>query len=693
MSLPSPPAAVEPSSSEAAVRLDAEHPWPGLVPYREEHAAFFFGREEEAEELFSRVTPKTFTLLFGQSGLGKTSLLNACLYPRLRAAGFVPVDLRLDFKAAEPLAEQAIRQVAAIVAAELPGVPLPQPGESLWFWFHRAEVAFRRADGQVAIPVLAFDQFEEFFTLGAETEEGRACSEAFLAALADLVENRVPARLGGQLAAEPALSRRLAFGRLNYRVLVAMREDYVAHLDSLAPRMRAVGENRMRLLQMNGVQALQAVNNPGARIITPAVSRQVVRFVAATRRGRAEARGNGERGGDWEDFERLRVEPALLSLVCRELNSRRLALEQRTGQSQKITAELVAATGALESILGKFYENSVADQPAAVRALVEEKLLTKAGFRDNLSVESAEEYLRERGVDPAVIGLLVNRRLLRFEERLEVRRLELAHDVLSEPVRTHRDERQKEEAERQKQEALEAAKAAEARARRERRRAHRIAVTIGTAFLLAVIAAVTGFVQYRRAKKATVRARAALAEARVAKAGAEAAARRATHARDEAEKLIEFMTFDLRDKLAPIGRLDLLKGVNERVGAYYKAFAGEEEGPEVLRRRGAVLHNQGDVLAAQGDLAGALQNYRADLAIAEKLARQDPSNAQWQGDLAFASWRVGTLWGQLEPASKPEARAMVQKARDILLALKQGRGLTRLQQGWLDAIERQLNAQ
>src|ERR1700739_4383970 len=94
------------------VHLDAGHPWQGLVPYREEHAPFFFGRDEEAEELFARVTQKTFTLLFGQSGLGKTSLLNACLYPRLRTAGFVPVDLRLAFQSSEPFEGQVLRQLA-----------------------------------------------------------------------------------------------------------------------------------------------------------------------------------------------------------------------------------------------------------------------------------------------------------------------------------------------------------------------------------------------------------------------------------------------------------------------------------------------------------------------------------------------------------------------------------------------------
>jgi hypothetical protein len=283
-----------------------------------------------------------------------------------------------------------------------------------------------------------------------------------------------------------------------------MREDYVAHLDSLASRMRSVGENRMRILQINGIQALQAVNNPGAQVITPAVSRQIVRFVAATRHGRS-AQANGEHHhDDWEDFERLRIEPSILSLVCRELNNRRLFLEKETGQPQKITAELVAGTGTLESILSEFYERSVADQPPAVRALVEDKLLTKAGFRDNLSVESAEDYLRERHVDPSAISVLVDRRLLRFEERLEVRRLELAHDVLTEPVRIHREQRQKEE-------AIAAAAATEKRARKERRWARFVLAMISAAFLLAALAAVVGSVEYRRAREATLRAKAALA--------------------------------------------------------------------------------------------------------------------------------------------------------------------------------------
>jgi hypothetical protein len=69
-------------------------PWPGLDAFSEALQAFFFGRAAETEELYRRIRGETVTLLFGQSGLGKTSLLRAGLTPRLRAA-FLPVFVRL----------------------------------------------------------------------------------------------------------------------------------------------------------------------------------------------------------------------------------------------------------------------------------------------------------------------------------------------------------------------------------------------------------------------------------------------------------------------------------------------------------------------------------------------------------------------------------------------------------------------
>ena len=50
----------------------------------------------------------------------------------------------------------------------------------------------------------------------------------------------------------------------------------------------------------------------------------------------------------------------------------------------------------------------------------------------------------------------------------------------------------------------------------------------------------------------------------------------------------------------------------------------------------------GDVLVSQGDLPGALKSYRDSLAIQERLAKADPSNAEWQFDVVATNWRLAS---------------------------------------------------
>ena len=60
-----------------ATAIDDQHPWLGLASFSEETLAYFYGREDEVAELARRVQRKLLTVLFGQSGLGKTSILRA----------------------------------------------------------------------------------------------------------------------------------------------------------------------------------------------------------------------------------------------------------------------------------------------------------------------------------------------------------------------------------------------------------------------------------------------------------------------------------------------------------------------------------------------------------------------------------------------------------------------------------------
>ena len=101
---------MKPSAPAPIATVDAQHPWLGLVSFTEETRGYFHGREEEAAELSRRVQRKLLTILFGQSGLGKTSILQAGLVPRLRPEGFCPVYVRLDYDPHSPSPAEQIKR-------------------------------------------------------------------------------------------------------------------------------------------------------------------------------------------------------------------------------------------------------------------------------------------------------------------------------------------------------------------------------------------------------------------------------------------------------------------------------------------------------------------------------------------------------------------------------------------------------
>src|SRR5207249_3261253 len=269
---------------------------------------------------------------------------------------------------------------------------------------------------------LSFDQFEETFTLAQTDDAGRKRAAQFLDDLADLVENRAPKELEAKMENDETAVERFDFTRSDYRILIALREDYLAHLESLKGIMPSITQNRMRLARMTGEQALSAVLRPGGKLVSEEVAASIVRFVA----GGAELR-NAE------------VEPSLLSLICRELNSARIAQSR-----PEISAALLA--GSRDTILSEFYERALADQPAGVRKFIEDEMLTESGFRESLAEERVRKAFAAVGASPDTLAKLVDRRLLRIEERLDVRRVELTHDVLCGVVKASRDLRHEREA-------------------------------------------------------------------------------------------------------------------------------------------------------------------------------------------------------------------------------------------------------
>ena len=152
--------------------IDADHPWPGLLPFTEDAKAFFHGRESETTELTRLIEREPLTVLFGQSGLGKSSLLNAGVFPRLRRAGYLPLYLRLNLDANAPaLIDQVWQILKDECARHEVTATQPRDGDSFWKYLHRPGTLLQNPHGRPVTAVLAFDQFEELFTLGRQTAQ------------------------------------------------------------------------------------------------------------------------------------------------------------------------------------------------------------------------------------------------------------------------------------------------------------------------------------------------------------------------------------------------------------------------------------------------------------------------------------------------------------------------------------------
>lgn len=470
----------EPLTASAATdtgAVDTENPWPGLAAFREADQEFFYGREAETEELFRLVLRDRLTVLFGLSGLGKTSLLQAGLFPRLRQENVLPVRIRLDFSENHlPLAEQVKAAIVREAAAAGVESPAPRSSETLWELFHRQGAELWSARNRLVTPLLVFDQFEEIFTLGREDAE----TGALLNEIAALSEGAPPEGVRARLDDDPAEARAFSFNRHPYKILLSLREDFLPDLDGLRDRMRSLGSNRLRLQRMSGANALQVVTRAGARLIAPDAAERVVRFVA----GRPEE--------DQAPLAGFDVEPALLSVVCRELNNKR-----RSQGAPQITTGLLQ--GNREEILSDFYERSVADLDPGVRIFIEESLLTVSGFRDSVALENA---LGRPGVTQEAIDELTDRRLLRMEDRGGVERLELSHDVLTKVIRASRDTRREREARERAESARREAEERERKTRRQLTRQRQVVALL--ALLLAVVVALGlwGLAGQRQARSA-----------------------------------------------------------------------------------------------------------------------------------------------------------------------------------------------
>jgi len=113
--------------------------------------------------------------------------------------------------------------------------------------------------------------------------------------------------------------------------------------------------------------------------------------------------------------------------------------------------------------------------------------------------------------------------------------------------------------------------------------------------------------------------------------------------RREAEVLIEFMVGDLRDRLEPIGKLDVLDGVGSRVLDYYSKQDTSELSDDALVQRSRALNLMAEVAYNRGNLHQAEGLYRQAVAGTAEAVRRSPDDAKRLFDHAQNVFYVGEV--------------------------------------------------
>lgn len=395
------------------------NPWLGLSSYKYEDSSRFYGRDEELQTLTDIIRQNIFTTLYGVSGAGKTSLINAGLSPILEKEQYLPIYVRFSHGSDSlPYEEQLISAVESALekiggeSEQIENLDFDSKSDRLWLYFHSHH--FWSAQNHKVIPLLFIDQFEEIFTKNDDS----AVIWSFFHAVDSLQYNYPPEKVTEQIT---SLNQRITFSEdMNFRMVLSMREDFLPRLEDYTYDIPALRRNRVGIKPLNGLQALEVIMKPCPELITREVALHIISKIVGK-----------EQKDDVKRLKSTSVETSILSLFCTELYNYR----HTDKDGGIISKSLVDKYG--ENILELYYSRNMQLLPLKTQICLESQLLTRSGFRNSVAFED----LIGNDITQEQLELLEENRIIRIEEVNHVSRVEFTHDVLCQIAKAHREKR------------------------------------------------------------------------------------------------------------------------------------------------------------------------------------------------------------------------------------------------------------
>ena len=383
------------------------NPWLGLATYDEQsirEGYKFCGRERATKELYSIVDNNICTTLYGKSGIGKSSLLQAGLFPRLRTANYFPVMIRLGIGETKQAYSSTIISAIKSAIEEAGGSHIATADgsgtaeEQLKSFFRTTE--FRDSSGEIIFPIIVLDQFEELYF------RDRAPLNTLLKAIYLLVDDNATDANGEEEI-------------INYRIVISIREDDLFHLEESIDKLRLteMKSNRYRLRELSDEEARNVITQPAGTLLAPDEREQIAATIIK------EAKAGSEE-----------ISTAILSLICSRIYDSTTDKAART--QQQVTTFFKAAEG---NFLKSFYDDIIKELHSPAKwYYIEDALVTDEGRRN--SVPKSEF---ERRIPDAPFLFRGEKSMLRYVTLPgnDEPRVEIIHDTLARQMLSSKTER------------------------------------------------------------------------------------------------------------------------------------------------------------------------------------------------------------------------------------------------------------
>ena len=379
--------------------LPQYNPWAGLASYEDPATSSrvlkFCGRDNDTYDVTKLIMSNMFVTLYGKSGIGKTSLLNAGVFPELRTESYTPFSIRLGIRDERDIQGYQVAIIDAVRNAVdriefLNIIPLQENQQSVdYLWKYFANHRFYDKSGNLTTPVVVFDQFEEIF------RNNREEAEVLLRQLDSCAVKGTSYRYD-----------------INVRFVVSIREDDLYRLEDSIDNcyLPSLKRCRYRLRSLSEEGARDAILIPGKGLFMEEEQEQIANTII-------QISGNKE--------ERS-ISTNLLSLICN-----RLFEERGKNSSAYITKSLVESF-VKDNPFERFYNEATRDLSDKEKLYIEEHLVDSTGRRNSIPESDFLDHIKN------------GRELLEGKNRILQRtstlsggknyRIELIHDSFCEPI-------------------------------------------------------------------------------------------------------------------------------------------------------------------------------------------------------------------------------------------------------------------